>query len=135
MRISDWSSDVCSSDLGAHRFGDRAGLTLVDDVDRLDLFAVAVAAAHNVQHRSLAAGACVKFCCEGHLHVPSLVDGDVMCDYRTIVHAKRASFAFLQCRTHGSAVRDTLPKPARMSIFRRPTTQNGTPGTEPEGVA
>src|SRR3546814_801841 len=71
----------------AHRFGDRAGLTLIDDVDRLDLFAVAVADAHNVQHRSLAAGACVKFCCEGHLHVPSLVDGDVMCDYRTIVNA------------------------------------------------
>src|SRR3546814_12914176 len=108
MRISDWSSDVCSSDLAtglvavcacsfvvafcmlhpfrfefvtprwrsevprgrAHRFGDRAGLTLTDDVDRLDLFAVAVADAHNVQHRSLAAGACVKFCCEGHLHVP-----------------------------------------------------------------
>src|SRR3546814_13589610 len=94
-----WRSEVPRG--GAHRFGDRAGLTLVDDVDRLDLFAVAVADAPNVQHRSLAAGACVKFCCEGHLHVPSLVDGDVMCDYRPIVNAYSASFAFLSSRTTG----------------------------------
>src|SRR3546814_20150689 len=50
-----WRSEVPRG--GAHRFGDRAGLTLVDDVARLDLFAVAVADAHNVQHRHLAAGA------------------------------------------------------------------------------
>src|SRR3546814_4489397 len=25
MRISDWSSDVCSSDLGVHHFGQRPG--------------------------------------------------------------------------------------------------------------
>src|SRR3546814_6181582 len=50
-----WRSEVPRG--RAHRFGDRAGLTLIDAVDRLDLFAVAVADAHNVQHRSLAAGA------------------------------------------------------------------------------
>src|SRR3546814_11995368 len=42
-----WRSEVPRG--RAHRFGDRAGLTLIDDVDRLDLFAVAVADAHHVQ--------------------------------------------------------------------------------------
>src|SRR3546814_20903819 len=83
-----WRSEVPRG--RAHRFGGRARLTLLDDVARLDLFAVAVADAPNVQHRSLAAGAGVEFCREGHLHFRYLVDGDVMFVYSPIVNAERA---------------------------------------------
>src|SRR3546814_2465816 len=39
MRISDWSSDVCSSDLLGHRILDQLRLHLGGDGGRIDIFA------------------------------------------------------------------------------------------------
>src|SRR3546814_12304485 len=42
MRISDWSSDVCSSDLG----GDNTGNDQMNRVEIVDIFGIALALAH-----------------------------------------------------------------------------------------
>src|SRR3546814_15429440 len=35
MRISDWSSDVCSSDLATHAIGDRGNRIVIDTYERV----------------------------------------------------------------------------------------------------
>src|SRR3546814_15268794 len=52
MRISDWSSDVCSSDLLALRFGEIARRLLPRDAQHIEIFPVERARHRRaVQHR------------------------------------------------------------------------------------
>src|SRR3546814_18979268 len=80
MRISDWSSDVCSSDLHRHQFGDREAVVHLHETDLAAgignhrfLIGLGRGDARGVEIASVPAGA---------LQLPAVRDGKLECSYR-----------------------------------------------------
>src|SRR3546814_1608637 len=81
MRISDWSSDVCSSDLIAELLDDLADVALVDDEGRSDQYMVAAppvdGPAHRIDHQAAAQRFALDCCVQPARRIERLLGSTV----------------------------------------------------------